>query len=48
LANFFGFSTGPIPKQGADRDNARDVRNRLARLKVGEGWIWAPDHRLFG
>jgi len=30
----------------ADRDKARDVYDSLAQLKVGEGWIWAPDHNL--
>jgi hypothetical protein len=30
----------------ADRDKARSVYDSLARLKVGEGWIWAPDHDL--
>jgi ribosome-binding protein aMBF1 (putative translation factor) len=30
----------------ADRDKARDVYDSLAHLKVGEGWIWAPDHDL--
>jgi ribosome-binding protein aMBF1 (putative translation factor) len=30
----------------ADRDKARDVYESLAHLKVGEGWIWAPDHSL--
>ena len=30
----------------ADRDKARDVYDSLAHLKVGEGWIWAPDHSL--
>jgi DNA helicase HerA-like ATPase len=30
----------------ADRDKARDVYDSLAHLKVGEGWIWAPDHAL--
>ncbi len=30
----------------ADRDKARDVYDSLAQLKVGEGWIWAPDHDL--
>jgi hypothetical protein len=27
----------------ADREKARDVYASLAHLKVGEGWIWAPD-----
>jgi ribosome-binding protein aMBF1 (putative translation factor) len=27
----------------ADREKARDVYDSLAHLKVGEGWIWAPD-----
>jgi ribosome-binding protein aMBF1 (putative translation factor) len=30
----------------ADRDKARDVYDSLAHLRVGEGWIWAPDHGL--
>jgi hypothetical protein len=30
----------------ADCDKARDVCDSLAHLKVGEGWIWAPDHSL--
>ena len=30
----------------ADRDMARDVYDSLAHLRVGEGWIWAPDHGL--
>jgi uncharacterized protein len=30
----------------ADRDKARDVYESLAQLRVGEGWIWAPDHDL--
>jgi DNA-binding XRE family transcriptional regulator len=30
----------------ADRDKARDVYDSLAQLRVGEGWIWAPDHDL--
>jgi ribosome-binding protein aMBF1 (putative translation factor) len=30
----------------ADRDKARDVYDSLAHLKVGEGWLWAPDHSL--
>jgi ribosome-binding protein aMBF1 (putative translation factor) len=30
----------------ADRDQARKVYDSLARLPVGEGWIWAPDHDL--
>jgi uncharacterized protein len=30
----------------ADRDQARAVYDSLARLRVGEGWIWAPDHDL--
>src|SRR4029077_15650624 len=30
----------------AARDKARDVYDSLAHLKVGEGWIWAPDHSL--
>jgi ribosome-binding protein aMBF1 (putative translation factor) len=30
----------------ADRDKAKKVYESLARLPVGEGWIWAPDHDL--
>jgi len=30
----------------ADREQAKEVYDSLARLKVGEGWIWAPDHDL--
>ena len=30
----------------ADRDQAKGVYESLARLPVGEGWIWAPDHDL--
>jgi uncharacterized protein len=30
----------------ADRDKARAVYDSLAQLRVGEGWIWAPDHDL--
>jgi ribosome-binding protein aMBF1 (putative translation factor) len=30
----------------ADRDKARDVYESLAHLRVGEGWIWAPDLSL--
>ncbi len=30
----------------ADRDQARKVYDTLAKLPVGEGWIWAPDHDL--
>ncbi len=30
----------------ADREKARDVYGSLAQLRVGEGWIWAPDHDL--
>jgi uncharacterized protein len=30
----------------ADRDQARKVYDSLAKLPVGEGWIWAPDHDL--
>jgi uncharacterized protein len=30
----------------ADREQARKVYDSLARLPVGEGWIWAPDHDL--
>jgi ribosome-binding protein aMBF1 (putative translation factor) len=30
----------------ADRDQARKVYYSLAKLPVGEGWIWAPDHDL--
>ncbi len=30
----------------ADRDQARKVYDSLAQLRVGEGWIWAPDHDL--
>ncbi len=27
----------------ADRDKAKEVVDSLASLKVGEGWVWAPD-----
>ena len=30
----------------ADRDQAKEVYDSLARLPVGEGWIWAPEHGL--
>jgi hypothetical protein len=30
----------------ADRDKAPKVYDSLAHLRVGEGWIWAPDHGL--
>jgi ribosome-binding protein aMBF1 (putative translation factor) len=30
----------------ADRDQAKKVYDSLAKLAVGEGWIWAPDHDL--
>lgn len=30
----------------ADRDKAREVYESLAGLKVGEGWVWAPDYEL--
>jgi ribosome-binding protein aMBF1 (putative translation factor) len=30
----------------ADREQARVVYDSLARLAVGEGWIWAPDHEI--
>src|ERR1700730_4543379 len=30
----------------ADRDQARKVYDSLAKLRVGEGWVWAPDHDL--
>src|SRR5262249_15161407 len=30
----------------ADREQARRVYESLAKLPVGEGWIWAPDHDL--
>ena len=30
----------------ADREQAKAVYESLARLPVGEGWIWAPDHDL--
>lgn len=30
----------------ADRDKAKLVYDSLAKLPVGEGWIWAPDHDL--
>lgn len=30
----------------ADRDKAKEVYNSLASLKVGEGWVWAPDFDL--
>jgi uncharacterized protein len=30
----------------ADRDQARKVYDSLAKLPVGEGWIWAPDYDL--
>src|ERR1700733_4721581 len=30
----------------ADREQAREVYDSLAKLGVGEGWIWAPDHDI--
>jgi uncharacterized protein len=30
----------------ADRDQAKQVYETLAKLPVGEGWIWAPDQEL--
>jgi hypothetical protein len=30
----------------ADRDKARAAYDSLAQLRVGEDWIWAPDHDL--
>jgi len=30
----------------ADRDEAKEVTKTLASLKVGEGWVWAPDHDI--
>src|ERR1700733_8049789 len=30
----------------ADREQARVVYDSLAKLQVGEGWIWAPDHDI--
>src|SRR6202040_4287752 len=30
----------------ADPDQARAVYDSLARPRMGEGWIWAPDHNL--
>jgi uncharacterized protein len=30
----------------ADREQAKRVYDSLAKLPVGEGWIWAPDHDL--
>ena len=30
----------------ADRDQAKEVYETLAKLPVGEGWLWAPDHDL--
>ncbi|HEY0870650.1 MAG TPA: helix-turn-helix domain-containing protein, partial [Acidothermaceae bacterium] len=30
----------------ADREQAKRVYESLARLPVGEGWVWAPDHDL--
>lgn len=33
-------------KGNADRAEAMDVVNSLASLKVGEGWVYAPDHDL--
>lgn len=30
----------------ADRDQAKSVVDSLASLKVGEGWVWAPDLSL--
>jgi uncharacterized protein len=30
----------------ADREQARVVYDSLAKLPVGEGWIWAPDHEI--
>jgi uncharacterized protein len=33
-------------KGNADLDQAKQVYDSLAKLPVGEGWIWAPDHDL--
>lgn len=30
----------------ADRDMAKEVISSLAKLPVGDGWVWAPDHDL--
>lgn len=30
----------------ADREQAKEVIDSLARLRVGEGWVWAPDYDL--
>jgi hypothetical protein len=30
-----------------DRGKARGVYGSLPRLKLGEGWIWAPDRSVF-
>ena len=30
----------------ADREKAKTVIDSLASLRVGEGWIWAPDHDI--
>jgi ribosome-binding protein aMBF1 (putative translation factor) len=30
----------------ADREQARVVYDSLAKLPVGEGWVWAPDHDI--
>ncbi len=29
-----------------DRDKAKAVLDSLASLKVGEGWVWSPDHQI--
>lgn len=30
----------------ADRDKAKEVMSTLAKLPVGEGWVWSPDHDI--
>jgi ribosome-binding protein aMBF1 (putative translation factor) len=30
----------------ADREQARVVYDSMAKLSVGEGWVWAPDHDI--
>lgn len=30
----------------ADSDSSKEVMDSLASLKVGEGWVWSPDHGL--
>lgn len=30
----------------ADRDQSKAVMDSLAKLPVGEGWVWAPDHDI--